>query len=360
MNRAVEAQVNRGIALGAPTGIEVELAEELCRRVASLERVRFCNSGTEATLHAIRLARAFTERPKIAKFEGAYHGSHDAVEISVSPPLDRAGLESAPTAVASAGGIAPHAVDDIVILPYNDEAAVERLIAEHRNELACVLFDPKPHAIPLQTGFVQFLQEILRQKDIIFILDEIVSFRLAPGGFQELCGINPDLTTYGKIIGGGFPVGGFGGRAEIMDLLDGTGQGRGGVFQSGTFSAHPVVMAAGLATLQQLTSDAYERLDHLGERLRDGLTSLFSRKRIPAQVVGMGSLFGIHFLDEEIWNYRDLARKDTATAYNIFLSLLNQGFFLSASLDFNALSLPMEERNIDELIAAMELALDKL
>ena len=360
VNRAVEAQVRRGIVLGAPTGIEVELAQEMCRRVPSLDRVRFCNSGTEATLHAIRLARAFTERPKIAKFEGAYHGSHDAVEISVSPPLDRAGPESAPTAVASAAGIAPHAVDDIVILPYNDKDAAERLITEHRNELACVLFDPKPHAIPQRTGFVQFLQEILRQKDIIFILDEIVSFRLAPGGIQELCGINPDLTTYGKIVGGGFPVGGFGGRAEIMDLLDSTDQGRGGLFQSGTFSAHPVVMAAGLATLQQLTSDAYAHLDRLGERLRGGLTDVFSRKRIPAQVVGMGSLFSVHFLDGEIRNYRDLARKDAAKAYTIFLSLLEQGFFLNASLDFNALSLPMDERNVDELTAAMESALDQL
>ena len=360
VNSAVEAQVKRGIALGAPTGIEVELAEEMCRRVPSLDRVRFCNSGTEATLHAIRLARAFTGRPKIAKFEGAYHGSHDAVEISVSPPLENAGPKSAPTALASAGGIAPHAVDEIVILPYNNEAAVERLIADHRDELACVLFDPKPHAIPLRTGFVQFLEENLRKHSILFILDEIMSFRLAPGGFQELCGINPDLTTYGKIIGGGFPVGGLGGRAKVMELFDNTGRGRGCLFQSGTFSAHPVVMAAGLATMQQLTQEAYSHLDRLGERLRDRLTSLFSRKRIPTQVVGMGSLFSIHFLDGEIRNYRDLARKDTATAYNIFLSLLDQGFFLNSSLDFNALSLPMEERHADKLTAAVERAVEQL
>lgn len=359
VNTAIEAQVSRGIALGAPTGIEVELAEEMCRRVPSLDCVRFCNSGTEATLHAIRLARAFTGRSKIAKFEGAYHGSHDAVEISVSPPLDKAGPESMPTAVASAGGIAPHAVDDIVVLPYNDEVAVERLITNHRNELACVLFDPKPHAIPQSTEFVRSLEEIARKNNIVFILDEIVSFRLASGGFQELAGINPDLTTYGKTIGGGFPVGGFGGRTDIMELLDSTGRQQGRLFQSGTFSAHPVVMAAGLATLQQLTADAYAHLDRLGVRLRDGLASLFSHKRIPVQVVGLGSLFGIHFLEGEIRNYRDLVQKDTATAYNFFLSLLGQGFFLTSNLDFNALSLPMKERHVDELIAATERAVEQ-
>lgn len=353
INSAVEAQLRQGIALGAPMGTEVELAEEMCRRVPSLDRIRFCNSGTEATLHAIRLARAFTGRPKIAKFEGAYHGSHDAVEISVSPPLDKAGRKSAPSPVPSAGGIAPHAVDEIVILPYNDEAAVERLIVEHRKELACVLFDPKPHAIPHRADFVRFLEEIVRKNNIIFILDEIVSFRLAPGGFQELCGISPDLTTYGKIIGGGFPVGGFGGRAKIMELLNSTGQEPGSLFQSGTFSAHPVVMAAGLATLQQLTVDAYAHLDRLGARLRDGLANLFSRRRMPTQVVGMGSLFGIHFLDGEIRDYRDLARRNTALAYNLFLSLLDKGIFLNSNLDFNALSLPMQERHVDELISAV-------
>ena len=359
INSAVEAQLRQGIALGAPMGTEVELAEEMCRRVPSLDRIRFCNSGTEATLHAIRLARAFTGRPKIAKFEGAYHGSHDAVEISVSPPLDKAGRKSAPSPVPSAGGIAPHAVDEIVILPYNDEAAVERLIVEHRKELACVLFDPKPHAIPHRADFVRFLEEIVRKNNIIFILDEIVSFRLAPGGFQELCGISPDLTTYGKIIGGGFPVGGFGGRAKIMELLNSTGQEPGSLFQSGTFSAHPVVMAAGLATLQQLTVDAYAHLDRLGVRLRDGLANLFSRRRMPTQVVGMGSLFGIHFLDGEIRDYRDLARRNTALAYNLFLSLLDKGIFLNSNLDFNALSLPMQERHVDELISAVERTMEQ-
>lgn len=356
---AVEAQLRQGIALGAPMGTEVEFAEEMCRRVPSLDRIRFCNSGTEATLHAIRLARAFTGRPKIAKFEGAYHGSHDAVEISVSPPLHKAGRRSAPSPVPSAGGIAPHAVDEIVILPYNDKAAVERLIVEHRNELACVLFDPKPHAIPHRAKFVRFLEEILRKNNIIFILDEIVSFRLAPGGFQELGGISPDLTTYGKIIGGGFPVGGFGGRAKIMELLNSTGQEPGSLFQSGTFSAHPVVMAAGLATLQQLTSDAYAHLDRLGVRLRDGLANLFSSRRIPAQVMGMGSLFGIHMLDGDIRDYRDLARRNTSLAHNIFLSLLDKGFFLSSNLDFNALSLPMQKCHVTELIAAVELTMEQ-
>ena len=353
VNNAVVSQLELVIAPGGPTGIEAQLAEEMCNRVSSLDSVRFCNSGTEATLHAVRLARRFTGRTKIAKFEGAYHGSHDAVEISVSPGLQEAGPESAPNPIPSSGGIAPHATEEIVILPYNNESAVERLITEHRDELACVLFDPKPHLIAQRRGFVEFLESVLQKHRILFILDEIVSFRLARGGFQECFGIHPDLTTYGKVIGGGFPVGGFGGRAEIMELLDNSRRGRDGLFQSGTFSAHPIVMAAGLATLKELTSEAFAHLNRLGDEVRNGLTELFLQKGINARMAGMGSLFSIHFGDAEIRNYRDLARKNDSHARTIFLTLLDRGYLLNPSLEFNALSLPMQSKQIEGLIAAV-------
>ncbi|MBI5878572.1 MAG: aspartate aminotransferase family protein [Chloroflexi bacterium] len=350
---AVQAQLTRGIALGGPTGSETELAEELCRRVPSLERVRFCNSGTEATLHAIRLARGSTGKPKIAKFEGGYHGSHDSVEISVAPPLDLAGPADAPVAVPAVRGMSPGAVSDTLILPYNDEAAVERILTAHRDELACVMFDPRAGILPQRREFVQFVRDLTARLGILLVFDEIVGFRVGSGGLQVEYGITPDLSTYGKIIGGGFPVGAFGGRADLMDLLD-TSQGPTGYFQSGTFSAHPVAMAAGLATLRQLTPPVLERINALGARLASGLRTLFERRGVPAQVVCTGSLFSIHFSAEPVVDYRSLARTDKALAGRVFRSLLAQGQYLSQGLSMSALSVPMNEAHVDGLVTAID------
>jgi len=356
---AVQRQLARGIVLGAPVGIEAELSAEMCRRVQSLERIRFCNSGTEATLHAIRLARGFSGRPKIAKFEGGYHGSHDVVEISVSPPLDQAGPESTPHSVPTAGGLSPHVPQEVVVLPYDDIDAVERLVSKHCHELACVIFDPKAGILPQRRDFVRALRKITRKNDVLLILDEIVAFRVGPGGFQDRYEITPDLTTYGKCVGGGFPVGALGGRAQIMDLFDNTNRAT-GFFQSGTFSAHPVTMAAGLATLKQMTPDAFVHLNSLGEQLCTGLNELFDDKCFSAQVVGIGSLFSIHLTHENVTNYRSLARSDKSLVHPIFLSLLEQGFFLSHTLAMNALSLPMDSSHVTGLINAMEQTLDRV
>lgn len=353
---AIQDQLGRGIALGAPVGVETELADEICRRVASVERVRFCNSGTEATLHAIRLARGFSGKPKIAKFEGGYHGSHDVVEVSVFPSVAAAGPAHAPTAVATTGGISPHATEEVIVLPYDDEAAVEALIAQRRDELACVIFDPKAGVLSMRDDFVRFVRDVTQKYGVLLIFDEIVSFRVATGGLQEQCGITPDLTTFGKIIGGGFSVGGFGGRADIMDLLDPTaGKGFG---QSGTFSAHPVTMAAGLATLRQLTPDAIDYLNGLGQRLRDGLNDLFAQRHIAAQAVGVGSLFSIHFSAEPVTTYRRLAATDKGMARRFFLALLEEGYYLSPNLTMSALSLAMDPYHVDGLIQATSRAID--
>ena len=356
---AVRAQLDRGIALGTPTGIEAKLSSEMCRRVESLDRIRFCNSGTESTLHAIRLARGFSGRPKIAKFEGGYHGSHDVVDISVAPSVDQSGPESAPRSVPATGGLSPHAPHEVVVLPYGDIDAVERLVSEHRHELACVMFDPKAGILSQPQEFVQAVREITRRNDVLLILDEIVAFRVGSGGFQEYCGIAPDLTTYGKCVGGGFSVGAFGGRAEIMDLLDNT-KGSTGFSQSGTFSAHPVTMAAGLATLKQLTPEAFSHLDSLGQQLRSGLNELFNARGFAAQVVGIGSLFSIHFSTGNLVSYRDLAACNQSFTHPLFLALVEQGCFLSHTLTMNALSLPMDSRHIAALIDAMEQAIDRL
>ena len=355
---AVEKQLQSGIALGAPTGVETEIAEEMCRRVESVERIRFVNSGTEATLHAVRLARGFSGKPKIAKFEGGYHGSHDAVEISVSPPVEEAGPADAPHPVPSAGGMSCHAVEDVVILPYDDEEAVARLVEAHRDELACVIFDPKAGILPQRPEFVQGVREITRKHGVLLIFDEIVGYRVGAGGLQAHYGIDPDLTCFGKIVGGGFPAGAFGGRAEIMDLLDNS-QGSAGFFQSGSFSAHPVTMAAGLATLQALTPGVYEYLNGLGSRLESGLRQRFSDQGVDARVVVTGSVFSVHFTQGPLANYRDMARTDKDLAHRVFLSLLNQGYFLSQGLTMCALSAPMNEGHIDGLVEAMGKAVEE-
>ena len=358
VNAAVQAQLSRGIALGAPTGNEGALAEEICARVASVERVRFCNSGTEATLHAIRLARGFSGRPKIAKLEGGYHGSHDLVEVSVAPAVEKAGPAESPYSVPTAGGISPSAAEEVVVLPYNDEEAVAELVRRHRDELACVILDPKTGILPVRKEYVQAVRRITQENDVLLILDEVVGFRVARGGAQEYYGICPDLSAFGKMIGGGFPVGGFGGRADIMGLFDSSGEPT-GFFQSGTFSAHAVVMAAGLATLRKMTPEAFAHLNGLGERLRRGFAELRARSGAPFQFVVLGSLFSVYFTDEPLVNYRSLAGNDGAMAHRVFLSLLNQGYFLSQGLSMNALSLPMEEKHIDGLLQAFETAIQE-
>lgn len=352
---AVGEQMAKGIAVGAPMGIETELAEELCRRVPSVELIRFCNSGTEATLHAIRLARGFSGRPKIAKFEGAYHGSHDAVEISVFPDVSKAGPPDAPFPVPTTGGLAPHATDEIVILPYDDEVAVEQLIAAHSSELACVLLDPKAGIMPPRAEFVRFVREITLKYGVLLIFDEIVGFRAGTGGMQAHYGLIPDLSTFGKIIGGAFPVGAFGGRKDILALLD-PSQGATGFSQSGTFSAHPVAMAAGLAMLRQLTPEAFAHLDRLTERLVRGVAALSGRTGVKLKALASASAFSLYFTEQELRTYRDLAAVDKSRVREVFLSLLNSGYYLSAGLGMNSFSLPMTEAHVDGLIEALESA----
>ncbi len=356
--RAVERQLERGIAVAAPMGIETALAEALCGRVASLEKVRFCNSGTEATLHAIRLAREFSGRHVIAKFEGGYHGSHDAVEISTSPDPEQAGPADHPLPVPSVGGMPPNATDNVVILPFDDAAVVESIIKARKDELAAVILDPKTGVIPQRLDFVKAVRDITTRHGILLILDEIVGFRAAPGGVQSQCGILPDLTTYGKIVGGGFPVGAFGGRRDLMSLLDPT-QGKARLNQSGTFSGHPVAMAAGLAMLEVLTPDVYARLDRLADRLVKGLEDAFARTGAVATTVASGSTFSIYFTKGPVRTYRAVAAADKGPVSGMYLSLLNRGYYLSNGLVMNCLSAAMDETHVDGLVGAVAEALEE-
>ncbi len=325
---AVRAQVARGTGFAAPTESQATLGEMLCERLPSIERIRFANSGTEAAMHAIRAARAFTGRSTIVKMEGGYHGGYDA--------------------------------GDVVDVPFNDAAAIDAILRAHRGEIAAVIVEPIPGAIgtiPPHDGYLTLLRKITEELGIVLIFDEVIAFRTGYHGAQGRYGVRPDLTVLGKIIGGGFPVGAFGGRAEIMRLFD---PGRpGALVQSGTFNANPVTVAAGIAGLELLTEAEFERINRLGDDLRRGITTLFERAAVPARVTGVGSLLTVLFTDREIVNYRDAATADRDLNTAFHLAWLNEGLFC-APRGMMALSLAMTGKEVDEAIAATQAALDRL
>jgi glutamate-1-semialdehyde 2,1-aminomutase len=352
--KAVQDAAASGLSFPGPTEHEIRLAEILTRRVPSMESVRFTNSGTEATMNAVRLARAFTGRPKIAKFEGAFHGTHDWVMVSVTPDLKEAGGRRRPKAVASSAGIPPAITKNVVVLPWNDAEACEAIIDKEATALAAVLVDPLlgiGGILPPADGFLQRLREATARHGILLIFDEVISFRVALGGAQERFGVPPDLTTLGKIIGGGLPVGAFGGRRDIMAYYDPR---RGGarISQGGTFNANPLTMAAGVATLNALTPEAYERLDALGDRLRSGITRLLASIRHRGQVSGLGSLFCLHWTSTALTDYRSSRPKDPAAPMQVFLGLLNEGILLSQR-GMGACSLAMEDADVDRFVNAL-------
>jgi glutamate-1-semialdehyde 2,1-aminomutase len=353
--KAIQEAAAAGASFPGPTEHEVRLAEALGRRLPSLEALRFTNSGTEATMNAVRAARAFTGRTKIAKFEGAYHGTHDWVLVSVAPEATAAGRRRRPKAVASSAGIPPEILRNVVVLPWNDAEACEKIIAAEAARLAAVLVDPLLGVggiISPVAGFLERLRAATARHGAVLIFDEVISFRVAPGGAQERWGVRPDLTTLGKIIGGGLPVGAFGGRADIMSAYD-PRQGGPRISHGGTFNANPLTMAAGLATLAELGPDAYARLDALGERLRAGVTALVRRRKLKAQVSGVGSLFCLHWTGKRLTDYRSSRPVDPAAPLRVFVALLNEGIVLSQR-GLGACSLAMTEADIDRFVAALD------
>jgi glutamate-1-semialdehyde 2,1-aminomutase len=346
---AVQEAVARGTGFSRPTESEVELAEELQRRIPSLERVRFSNSGTESVLNALRAAKAFTGRPKIAKFEGAYHGTIEHALVSHMPPLGpELGPVERPSAVHSSAGLGA-AAGEVVVLPFNDIAACERIIAENADQLAAVIVDPLMTGVGMTLpvdGFLTKLRELTSQHGVLLVFDEIISFRVARGGAQEFYNVRPDLTALAKIVAGGMPGGAFGGREEIMALYDPRSGAR--IPQAGTFNGNPVTMAAGLATLRQLTPEAYERLSALTSRVADGLRTAFAEAGIPATVSAVGSLFRVHFLSEQPRNYREGAAENRSLHQWLFFWLLNNGILWTTG---GNVSLVMDERDVDTLVS---------
>jgi len=358
--KAVQAAAESGLSFPGPTEHEIRLAEMLVRRVPSVESLRFTNSGTEATMNAVRLARAFTGRPKLAKFEGAFHGTHDWVMVSVSGDTKAWGNRRRPKPVAWSDGIPPAVLKHTVVLPWNDPEACEEILAKEASSIAAVIVDPfmcNAGLLPPIDGFLSKLREVTERHGILLILDEVISFRTAWGGAQERLGVRPDLTTFGKVIGGGLPVGAFGGRRDVMAYYD-PRKGGARISQGGTFNANPVTMAAGVATLNALTPEAYTRLDVLGDRLRGAVTRLLGNMRRRAQVSGVGSLFWLHWTSETLTDYRSTKAKDVEMPLRVFMGMLNEGILVTPR-GLGACSLAMGDEEVDRFVNALARVLSR-
>ena len=359
VTRAIQEQAARGTAFTGPTDPQVRMAKILTERVPSLDLVRFTNSGTEGTLMAIRAARAFTGREKIAKFEGGYHGAHEYVSVSVHPPLEKLD-PSGPTPIPEYSGMPKSILDQVIVLPYNDLDWCERELTRNANELACLIMEPVVSSfgyLPGDIDFLRGLRELTAELGIVLIYDEVQSFRIAPGGAQETLGVIPDMTTLGKIIGGGTPVGAFGGRADIMELFDPTRPAP--IPHAGTFNANPVTMAAGEAVMKRLTPEVYDRMNALGGQLRAKLRAVFDEFEMPAQVTGIGSLFGIHFTSESIVDYRTVVRSNQLMGRALFTGLLNEGVLLQTGTA-GALNTLTTEAEVDTLVDAIRRVIQRL
>ncbi len=360
--QAVTEQLAPGTNFSFSTPEELRLAQLLVERIPGLELVRFGNSGTEAVMMAIKAARAFTGRDRIAKVEGAYHGYYDDVQVSFHSTPPNWGPDDAPASLPSSGGIPKHRVQETLVIPWNDPDATERLITRHKNELAAVIVDPLSNRmgfIPPASGYLQHLREVTRAHGILVIFDEVISLRVGYTGAQGRYGGDPDLTAMGKIIGGGFPVGATGGRAEVMAVFDpGTKGPR--ILSGGTFSANPVTMTAGLAAMQAMDRAAFARLEKMGARLRTRLTDVFRKSGQPGQITGDGSLFRFVMLGRPLRNYRDTVEPGAADrSYRLFVALLDAGIMVNNN-GLACLSTPMGEAELDRIEAAFERALSGL
>ncbi len=354
---AVRAQLEQGVVYNAPNRHQVRLARLLCERIPSYELVRFTNSGTEATLNTIRVARAFTGRSLIAKAEGGYHGSHDTVSVSVRVDPSKAGERLHPDALPATEGLADGVLDSVVVIPFNETRPAREILEQHKDDLAAVIVEPMLGSVgmlPATQEFLEMLREFATDNGVVLIFDEVISFRIAPGGSQEYYGITPDMTSLGKIIGGGFAVGAFGGRQDIMGLYDPTSGPR--VAHAGTFNANPATMLAGAVTLEQLTPEVYRRIAEVTEYLRHGLREVGQELEVPVQVTGLGSLFGIHFLDDHLVGYRDIAKADGALRHDVFLGLLNEGILMAPNL-VGAVSTVISEPEVDAFVDAFRTVL---
>ncbi len=349
---AIERAARTGSTFGAPTELETELAELVVAAVPSIEKVRFVSSGTEAAMSAIRLARGFTGRDKVIKFAGCYHGHVDSLLVQAGSSATTLGTPSSP-------GVPAHTTRDTLLVEFNDMEGLERVFRAHGDKLAAVIVEPvvgNMGTVLPRDGFLESLRAETAKHGALLVFDEVITgFRLAYRGAQERLGIRPDLTVLGKILGGGLPVGAFGGRADIMDRMMPSGP----VFQAGTLSGNPLAMASGIATLRRLASDPpYERLERLTTRLVRGLHEAAHEAGIPHTVPHIGSMFTLFFNPAPVTNYTEAKRSDTAQFARFFWGMIERGVYLPCS-QFEAafVSAAHTEADIDATIAAAREAL---
>ena len=347
--QAVQSAAERGTSFGIPSEAEVRMAQVVKDCVPSVEKVRMVNSGTEACMSAIRVARGFTDRPKIIKFDGCYHGHVDSL-------LVKAGSGALTCGNPDSGGVPAEFTAHTIVLPFTDRDAVEQALAANKGQVAGIILEPVPGNAGVylpRDGYLEFLREITTANNSLLIFDEVMTgFRVSLGGVQERFGITPDLSCFGKIIGGGLPVGAFGGRAEVMDVLAPDGP----VYQAGTLSGNPLAMAAGLATLEELkTGSVHEQLETIGARLESGLNAAAERAGIPVITQRVGSMSCLFFAEQPVHNLAEAMKADRERFKKYFHGMLAEGVYLAPSA-FEAafLSAAHTEADIDSTIAAAE------
>jgi glutamate-1-semialdehyde 2,1-aminomutase len=334
-----------GVSFGIPNPFEVEMARKITEWVPSVEKVRMCNSGTEATMSAIRLARGFTRRDLIVKFDGCYHGHSDSLLVA-------AGSGALTHGEPDSAGVPKSFAEKTIVLPYNDPQALENLFAARGEEIAAIIVESYPANAGLvfpKPGYLQLLESITRQHGALLIFDEVMTgFRLGRAGVQGIENLSPDLSCFGKVIGGGLPVGAFGGRADVMDMLAPDGP----VYQAGTLSGNPLAMAAGLAQLRELdTPSGFPRLEQLGAHFENGLRQLLTEKGVPHQINRTGSMFCLFFTDREIINVSDVMRQDLEFFRKFFWGCLANGIYLAPSpYETGFISLAHTEADLDDTL----------
>ena len=348
--REVSNQLTIGSAYGAPTENEIILAKEVVDRIPSAEMVRFVNSGGEATMSAIRLARGFTGKDKIIKFDGAYHGAHDYTLVKGEPGK---------SCVPDTKGIPLDTAKNTYSVPFNDEEALSDLIQKDGDNIACLIMEVvmgNIGCIEPKKGFLEFVRKITEENNILLIFDEVITgFRLARGGAQEYYGVTPDLTTMGKIVGGGLPMGAFAGKKEIMELIAPNGP----VYQAGTFSGNPISVQAGISTLKQLDNQFYKDLERKGNFLRSNIQSIIDEQGYNITPVGCGSMFQIYFNPAPVYNNDDAHNSDAKRFLRYFRALLKEGVFIPPSqFECNFISSVHSMEDLTQTAEAIEVALE--
>lgn len=324
---AVREQIAKGSAYTAPFEKQIELSAILTQRFPSVDMIHYTNSGTEANMHALRIARAYTGKAKIIKTEGGYHGTTDVFEASVDPNIKKAGTLDQIKVIPESRGVSENALKDVLVVPFNDIERTRKMIEEHHRETACIIIEPimgSAGQITPDLEYLKFLREITEQYHIVLIFDEVVTGRLSLGGAQKFYGVTPDLTTMGKIIGGGTPVGAFGGKQEIMQLYDPREK---KMYHSGTFNGNAVTMAAGLATMKAYNQEAVDYVNGLGTLFKEGVLKIYDKLGLNMKISGTGSIYNILFTDKEVKNYRDVASAHEELNKVLYMSLLTKGIF---------------------------------